>query len=96
MNTPKPASKKNSLTAFKPVEPILPKGKPEPAAKPAATATAPKAKRGPQVKDASEKQSSKLLLSLTPSERAKSKKRAGQAPEAAVIRSFLQEHGYFE
>jgi len=96
MNNPKPTSKRNSLTAFRKPEPILPTSAPEPAAKPAAKANEPKSKRGPQAKAASEKRSEKVLLSLTPAEREKSLKRAGRVPEATVIRDFLYEHGYFK
>lgn len=96
MNNPKPPSKKNSLTKFKPVEPILPTSKPAPAEKlVTARAAAPKA-RGPKPKPPAEKRSHRVLLSLTETEGIKSKDKAGLAGEATTIYAFLHEHGYFK
>lgn len=92
MTNQKPASKKNSLTNFKPVAPILPTSQPKPATTKAA---APKT-RGPKPKPASEKRDHRVLLSFTKAEGQKSKAKAGLAGEATAIYAFLQEHGYFK
>jgi len=82
-------TKKNSLTAFKkPVSPILPIDGP-------AEANV-RARTGPKPKPPSEKRSHRVMLSLTPSEAAISKEKAGLAGEATVIMAFLKEHGYFD
>lgn len=87
--------KKNSLTAFKrPSEPILPvendegKGTPQEPLK--------RAKTGPKPKAPSEKRSHRVMLSLTPSEAAILKDKAGLAGEATVVLAFLKERGFFE
>lgn len=85
-------TKKNSLTQFKkPNTPILPTERPVSAETPQAPG-----KRGPKPKSAAEKQSHRVMLSLTPSEVAILNQKRGVANEATYIRAFLIENGFFK
>lgn len=87
--------KKNSLTAFKrPSEPILPVERDE--GQGAALVKPKRGKTGPKPKAPSEKRSHRVMLSLTPSEAAVLKEKAGLAGEATVVLAFLTEHKFFE
>lgn len=87
--------KKNSLTAFKrPSEPILPVEKDE--GQGGTQSQERGRKTGPKPKAPSEKRSHRVMLSLTPSEAATLKQKAGLAGEATVIMAFLKEQRFFE
>lgn len=87
--------KKNSITAFKrPSTPILPVEREE--GQGSAPAPKKRNKTGPKPKVPSEKRSHRVMLSLTPSEAAILKEKAGLAGEATVVLAFLKEHKFFE
>jgi hypothetical protein len=89
--------KKNSLTAFKrPSEPILPVERDEGQGTVDVTSPSKRGKTGPKPKAPSEKRSHRVMLSLTPSEAAILKEKAGLAGEATVVLAFLKEQKFFE
>ncbi|MDY6868816.1 MAG: hypothetical protein SVT56_13120 [Chloroflexota bacterium] len=82
-------TKRNSLTAFKKVDRILPD---------TAVPDRPEPKRGAgrPPKPKAEKRSHKVQLAFTEIEGQISREKAGLAGEAPFIYAFLKEHGYFD
>lgn len=96
MNKPASMSKRNSVTAFKRPERILPTTTPMPEGPEVPSDVQPSQSRGPKPKPKSQKRSHRVLLSLTVEEGMISKKKAGLAGEATAIYAFLHENGYFK